>query len=84
METMQRVRPFLSRVISLTGDGFPGKIETPSAPMFDQLGQDSMELQDDNLCVICLDNPRTCGFVHGTRYSDSAKELLTEGCVLLL
>jgi len=30
------------------------------------LGQESMELDDNNLCVICLDKPKSCGFVHGT------------------
>lgn len=34
-------------------------------PTYAPLGQDSVET-DDNLCVVCLDKPKTCGFVHGT------------------
>lgn len=41
-------------------------IENPTH--FEALGQDSMNLDDDdNLCVICLAQPKTCGFVHGDR-----------------
>jgi len=54
-----------------------------SQPTFDPLGQDSANM-DDNLCVVCLDKPKCCGFVHGTSMhrcvcQDCAKTLQESG-----
>lgn len=58
--------------------------EVTSHPTFAPLGQDSMEMDDDNLCVVCLDKPKCCGFVHGTSMhrcvcQDCAKRLQESG-----
>lgn len=45
----------------------PQDFGNPDAPPeYTPLGMDSMEMQDDELCVICLDKPKSCGFVHGS------------------
>eukprot|EP00210_Caulerpa_lentillifera_P005927 g5666.t1 len=50
-------------------------------PQFEVLGQDSVNLDDDeNLCVICLSQPKTCGFVHG----DSIHRCVCHDCAMTL
>lgn len=66
------------------GSAPQGPSSVPSRPTFEQLGQDSMEMDDDGLCVICLDKPKTCGFVHGASMhrcvcKDCAKTLQESG-----